>query len=162
VREYRDFGEYRKRQHSHRWIVWEFYLNLKRLSGWRSIVQETVPKQLVFGCDEIPEPERNKVCEEFPKTVDPKVLEVFEPVNVNRDIYLPIQHYGEKLVLGLREQDPQLNAKEKELFWILYTQAAKERPGWRTTFWVLTYLSGTLIAVNTLLSVWAVVSIWSK
>src|SRR5258706_252517 len=38
IREYRDFGQYKARQHSHRWIVWEFFINLESLSGWESIV----------------------------------------------------------------------------------------------------------------------------
>src|SRR5262245_604822 len=46
IREYHDFGQYDARQHSHRWIVWEFYHNLESLSGWRQIVKETSSKGL--------------------------------------------------------------------------------------------------------------------
>jgi hypothetical protein len=61
---------------------------------------------------------------------------------------LPLHIDGKKLVLAMREKDPELPQKEKELFWILYSQAAKERPVWRTLFWVLIGIAVLLVIVN--------------
>jgi hypothetical protein len=53
--------------------------------------------------------------------------------------YLPIYLDNQKIVLLLEEDDKKLFEKEKELFWILYTQAVKEKFFARIIFWVLIY-----------------------
>jgi hypothetical protein len=87
-------------------------------------------------------------------------VQVFKPINIKRDIYLPIYCDGKEWVLSLQEDDQKLAEKEKELFWILYTQAAKERPCWRFCFWVLVVISGLLVAANVVKNIaFAVVAI---
>src|SRR6266851_6800683 len=123
IREYRDFGQYALRQHSHRWIVWEFYNNLESLSGWESIVRETSPKGLTTEIKHLPKDLVERLGADFAAPAT-EVLRVFKPVNIDRDIYLPIDVDGKKIVLPMIENDPALRQKERELFWILYTQAA--------------------------------------
>ena len=144
IREYRDFGQYAARQHSHRWIVWEFWHNLKRLSGWRTIVLEASPKGLTVEVRTLDSELDQRLTQEFGNVAE-KELKVFAPVNINRDIYLPIYLNGAKLALPMRENDPDLSKKEKELFWILYSQAAKERPMLRITYWILVGLALLLV-----------------
>jgi hypothetical protein len=144
IREYRDFGEYDARKHSHRWIIWEFYHNLKRLSGWKSIVKETSSKGLTIAVDELPRQIIEHLPPEFIQGESIDELKVFSPVNIDRDIYLLITTDGNKLALPIREADPELAKKERELFWILYSQAAKERPVLRGMYWALV---GTAVAL---------------
>ncbi|MFN7137763.1 MAG: hypothetical protein ACK4UN_00325 [Limisphaerales bacterium] len=148
VREYRDFGEFKKRQHSHRWIVWEFYNNLESLAGWKTIVRESFLKGIARESEEITDQDAREALAKFPQQTEDDSVQVFPPINVKRDIYLPIYCDGKKWVLFLQEDDPKIEQKEKELFWILYSQAAKERPIWRTIFWVLVIISSLLVASN--------------
>src|ERR1051325_2887926 len=135
IREYRDFGQYATRKHSHRWILWEFYNNVESLSGWENIVRETSAKLLSCNASTVDSTVVEKLGPEF--AGESKVTRIFKPVNIDRDLYLPLHIDGKKLVLAMCEKDPDLAEKEKELFWILYTQAATERTIWRTLFWVL-------------------------
>jgi hypothetical protein len=61
---------------------------------------------------------------------------------------LPIKVGNEKLVLPMQESDPELSLKQKELFWILLTQCAKERPISRTFVWLFFGASGLLYLVT--------------
>lgn len=148
VREYRDYGRYLNRNHSHRWIVWEFYRNIMSLSIWENIVQETLAKGISIKCDKILTKEEYRLCPIFPKVSDDTTIKIFEPVNANRDIYLPIHCFGTRIVLLLQEDDLKLKEKEKELFYILYTQAAKEKPKLRIAFWIFFHISIVLIGIN--------------
>jgi|HubBroStandDraft_4_1064222.scaffolds.fasta_scaffold313425_1 hypothetical protein len=136
VREYRDFGQYATRQHSHRWILWEFYNNLESLAGWEGVVRETSSKGLTTDAEHVSQEVLKQLDKDFLAPPMDKVR-VFKPVNFNRDLYLPIHIDGRKLVLTMLETDTDLQKREKELFWILYSQAARERPVWRTIFWAL-------------------------
>jgi hypothetical protein len=155
IREYRDFGQYVARQHSHRWIVWEFYHNLERLSGWGQIVRETSPKGLTVEIGELPSEICRRLNSVFTSGPEEELM-VFTPVNIDRDIYLPICAEGKKLALPMRESDPDLPKKEKELFWILYSQAAKERPKLRTIYWALVATAAILVAAIVLRRVYCI------
>ena len=155
VQEYRDFGTYRKRHHSHRWIVWEFYNNIKKLSSWKFIIGETLFKEIAFKCNTVNDMNACRLCPTTFENLDEDSIDVFKPVNEGRDIFLPINLYGERVVLALQERDPELKEKEKELFWILYTQAAKEGNIARFFFWFFFYTSLALIAFNVLKNVYA-------
>lgn len=151
--EYRDYGQYLKRHHSHRWIVWEFYNNIDSLEGWKKIVKEVVFKELAEEDEGDVDQEPFSLCPDFPKPTNIDKIEVFRPVNHKRDIYLPFHCDGKRVVLPLREDDPKRPEKEKELFWILYSQAAKERPIRKGFYWLLIYSSALLFAFNVALNV---------
>ena len=157
IREYRDFGQYVHRQHSHRWIVWEFYHNLDSLRGWQGIVRETLPKGLTTEVQHLDAGAVSNFGAEF-SALPINEVRAFRPVNVGRDIYLPIHCDDKKLVLAMYEDDPKLTQKEKELFWILYSQAAKERPVWRTIYWVLITISVLLMSANVIRKIYLVVA----
>jgi hypothetical protein len=152
VREYRDFGQYATRQHSHRWILWEFYNNLESLAGWEGVVRETSSKGLTTDAEHLPQEVLKQLDKDFLAPPTGKVR-VFKPANIDRDLYLPIHIDGRKLVISMMETDTDLQKREKELFWILYSQAAHERPVWRTVFWVLMAIAaivGLLVLISVL------------
>ena len=157
IRQYRHYGEYNIQQHSHRWIVWLFYITITKLSSWQKIVQETLAKRISVRANDLeaseqfrdlPPEETESLIAQLREPSDPQTVRIFPPINIVRDLYVPIHCYGERLVLLLQEDDPKLPQKEKELFWILFSQAAKEGPCWRVAFWVLFYTSIGLTAVN--------------
>jgi hypothetical protein len=135
IQEYQFYSQYEGLGHSHRWIVWQFYHNLRSLSGWEQIVRETKQKLLSLRCDRIVD---LAVCRLSPvfglSRAQP--IEVAAPIQVDRDIYLPIRVGDERIVLPMQESDPELPLKQKELFWILLTQCAKERPLARSIVWL--------------------------
>ena len=69
------------------------------------------------------------------------LITIYKPININRDIYLPILLEDKKIILFLEEDDKKLSVKEKELYWILYSQAVKEKVVARVIFWILIYTS---------------------
>jgi hypothetical protein len=139
VQEYRDYGEYTKRQHSHRWIIWEFYNNLERLHGWQDLITECEKKGIADPLGSLTPAERTEIAPVYSADVSPGVR-LLKPVNFKRKIYLPVERSADNLVIYLREDDADVEKKVKEAFWILYSQAVKERPGWRTAFWVAWWL----------------------
>lgn len=142
IREYRDFGQYRAKIHSHRWIVWEFYNNLSTLAGWGQIVKETVAKGISQELSQFPDGEiKIALTTIMESNQGEDTITIYKPQNFNRDIYLPIQLEDQKVILFLEEDDPKLPEKEKELFWILFSQAAKEKPYARVMFWILFFLA---------------------
>lgn len=157
VREYRDYGEYIKRGHSHRWIVWEFYNNLTSLTGWENIVKETLAKRISINIEKLDDEE---LLNHFPFFKEESLnteVRISEPVNIDRDIYMPIQIEGERILLFLREEDVKLDKKEKELFWILYSQAVKEKAIFRFFYWVFIYLSILLSFIPVLHNIFKVI-----
>lgn len=152
LQEYRDYGAYDSRGHSHRFIIWEFYHNLVSLTAWSDVLKETRPKLLVETEEQVPD----KVRLEFAETPSPrssKGVRAHTPIFDGRDLYLPIVDDEGTCFLALREEDPRLRSKEKELFWILFTASAKENPGSRMAFWCLTGLAAALVALNTICNV---------
>jgi hypothetical protein len=125
------------------------------LQRWRTIVQETLAKGISVD-SRISSLDMNEyaLCPVFPPAPALDSIGVFEPVNANRDIYMPMHCFGKRLVLVLQESDPKLREKEKELFWILYTEAAKERPGYRAVYWGLVTLAAALLGFNVLKNIW--------
>ena len=140
IREYRDYGQYLKRGHSHRWIVWEFYNNLELLEGWERIVRETVTKGIAVDDSSPKFREILKRISGFEAAAEDKVI-INRPVNLDRDIYIPINIDGGRIIIFLEENDKKLQEKERELFWILYSQAAKEQKLARIIYWFFAYAS---------------------
>jgi hypothetical protein len=139
IQEYRDFGEYTKRDHSHRWVVWEFYNNIERLRGWQDLIAECEIKGIADAFASLAPEEQAAIGPSFTANAKPGVRLIM-PVNYKRNIYLPVERGAERIVIYLREDDPDLDKKVKEAFWILYSQAVKERPVSRFLFWLLWYL----------------------
>jgi hypothetical protein len=138
--------------------VWEFHNNLSSLEGWKNVARETHFKGLSYQASQRESYETYRFCPLFKcsPTADSDVI-AFTPVNANRDIYLPICLDGQRFVLALQEDDPKLAEKEKELYWILYTQAAKERPITRFFYWLLVTVAVLLVGINVVKNILLVV-----
>lgn len=154
ILEYRDFGQYAERQHSHRWIVWEFYNNIKSLENWEITIQELIFKKLTIEDSTGVNFKPFSFCGNLPLPSNNDEIQIFRPVNHGRDIFLPFYCSGKRVLLPMQESDPERHEKEKELFWILYTQATKERKYSRSTFWILIYAAIAIFVINILFSVW--------
>jgi hypothetical protein len=133
--------------------VWEFHNNIESFQAWKTIVRETLEKGIAIESDGSNVPQGLALCQSFWQTAGPAEVKLFEPKNFDRDICLPIHYFGKRLLLLLQEDDPKLKEKEKELFWILYSQAAKERRISRILFWVTIYLAGALLASGVIVDV---------
>jgi hypothetical protein len=155
VKEYQYYAQFESRGHSHRWIVWEFYLKRNSLADPDYVVHETKDKLLSFPCDGHVDLD---VCRVSPLFGDPtgERVEVRKPIQVDRDIYLPIRIDNQRLVLPMQESDPSLAQKQKELFWILLSQFAKERPISRYAVWILFGVAGSLYVTTVLNNVFRV------
>jgi len=88
IQEYLSYEQFRQRGHSHRWIVWEFYNALPALSDSDHIVRETVAKQLSIPVNDCTDFDTSQQWPNSPPP-DGEEVQVFVPINVNRDIYLP-------------------------------------------------------------------------
>lgn len=110
IREYLDFGQYAARRHSHRFIVWEFYNNLESPKGWETVAREVSSKGLTIVASRLPRRLREALAPRFEVQAG-SALKVLQPVNVDRDIYLPICSDGRELVLAMEEDDPRLGQK---------------------------------------------------
>jgi hypothetical protein len=53
----------------------------------------------------------------------------------------------------MQEADPELDNKAKELFWILYTQAMKERPASRACYWIV-FFASLVLSIITYSATW--------
>lgn len=130
IQDYANYRQFDDWGHSHRWIVWLFNHFLRELAQWERIARETVAKKL---SREIAE--GDKLPFELPARTNKDAVEVAKPINESRDIHLPMWIDGKPYLLSMREQDAELAAKVKELFWILYTECAKCRPVSRFLAW---------------------------
>jgi hypothetical protein len=163
IQEYQFYSQYVGCGHSHRWIVWQFHLNLHSLSRWQHVVRETREKLLSLPCDGTYDFKVCRLCPVFSSS-RAQPIQVAPPIQVARDIYLPIRVGDEKLVLPMQESDPDLNLKQKELFWVLLVQCAKERPIARTLVWLCFGASAALYVltvINNIVRAATGASLWS-
>lgn len=114
-----------------------------------------LPKGLTVDVGKLPGELAQRLGAEF-GDISTETLKVLRPVNIDRDIYLLILADGKQLALPMREGDPDLPKKEKELFWILYSQAAKERPIRRVIYWILIGVAVLLVILTVLIKIYLV------
>jgi len=145
VREYRNFNDYNKVGHAHRWIIWLFYLNRKDYNNAGAVIRETVTKGLTFRADALLTNSEFAAC---PIMLSPtSVVSMLAPVNLNRDLYIGIWVDGCRYVLALQENDPKIAIKTKELFWIINTNLFSSRKRSRIAIWFLYIISLALFVV---------------
>lgn len=155
LQEYADYKAYDDKKHSHRWALWEFYFNLTKLKNGFSLLQESIEKQLSLKATDSAL-DKLRVKPNFsgehiagtmklpsssgvaPMTV---TAQVFPPINFKRDLYMAFtitkNQTVERYVLPIREGDATRDNKCKELFWIVFSEAAKEN---RFSKWLATNL----------------------
>ncbi len=159
LREFPNYSDFSAQENSHRWILWQFYHEIQKLTGGFKLLEETVQKKLStninsLGRSRLPTNRafENLVAEETIDDGNDKgrseecKVRLYKPINFDRDILLGfaiIDGGGieKRYVLPIREKDKDVEAKCKELFWILFTKAAKECPRSRRVTWFLVLLS---------------------
>jgi hypothetical protein len=149
VQEYQNYAQFEARKHSHRWIVWEFWRARTVLPEWAGLLRELCYKQLAYPVAMQLDCDAYRVCPTFTPTTNHQT-DALEPVNANRDIYLPIVIDGDRFVLPMQESDPDLGNKQKELFWILFTEGAKATPISRGIVWAAFALAAALAGIYVL------------
>jgi hypothetical protein len=153
IREYRHYKAYKAFGHSHRWIVWYLNNHLRVFQDPCQVMAETVDKGLsmpvqtadigrrTYGVTPITAPPSNTAFQTFP------------PINLNNDIYLVFYLNNRRLVLPMQESDPALDNREKELFWIIFTDCASARRKARIAFWICAYSALILLVIAAVLLV---------
>lgn len=138
IRKYEDFATFEKMGHTHRWILWLFQLNQSNFINKDYVVRETLDKGLARPVSDLfkkgsPMPSSLAFGSAPPNS---KIV-VGNPANIGRDLYVPLWIDGSKYLLTLLEDDPKLELKLKELFWIIYTDLTKSGPKVRRIIWLL-------------------------
>lgn len=123
LREFPNFSDFKAQENSHRWILWEFYHTIQKLSGGLKLLPETVSKKLStninsLGRSRLPTTKafENISSEEKMKIENEYGLEEFiqirlyEPVNFDRDILFGFAIIDEsnnerRYVLPIRENE---------------------------------------------------------
>ncbi len=170
--EYPDYKSYEDKKHSHRWILWQFYHGVPTLTDGFKLLQESIEKKLSYDVASLPR-SRLPLTAAFGGPCIRKSVAITQrdgstptydmcvhaPYNFDRDLILgftiksSVDGVERKYVLPIRESDPKLDLKCKELFWIILTEAAKENPVSRWIAWSLVRLSGLLLIVAVVLAV---------
>lgn len=172
LQEYPDYKSYEDKKHSHRWILWQFYHEVQTLKYGAKLLQETIEKKLSSDVGTLPR-SRLPLNKSFSGTciaqrvtitqrdgsVPTYDMCVHAPYNFDRDLIMgftiksSVDGVERKYVLPIREGDPKIDLKIKELFWITLTEAAKENPLSRWIAWTLVRTSGCLLVAAVILAV---------
>jgi hypothetical protein len=143
ILEYPNYKEFEERSHAHRWIVWELYWFLPSLpaDAREKTIRETKFKKITSTPPEPP-------LADFPELDGDGPVEFATPIQVDRDIYLPVRMDRDICVIAMKEDDTDLAAKTKELFWIMFSAAAKARPKARDFVWHLYTLAVLCLGIS--------------
>jgi hypothetical protein len=153
VREYETYEDYSKKGHSHRWIIWSFYLNRFEYSSIDYIIRETISKGLSHSANAI---EDVKLLASTPVMSTPPhagvSIEIMSPLNANRDLYIGFWLEGARYILTIQEDDPKRDEKTRELFWLILSDLLSSRRKSRIIIWaiygVTLTLSGIALMMN--------------
>jgi hypothetical protein len=171
LQDFQDYKAFEDKKNSHRWILWQFYHNLAKLKRGFSLLNESIDKQLSFESRTV----KRKQCPVIPLYIGKHLegdltilppsglkstykMTAYEPFNFGRDLIMAFTLEEDKVItryiLPLREDDPKREEKCKELFWIIFTEAAKENKYSRIIAGALIQISMLLFAVALVLAVY--------
>lgn len=167
LRENPNFKTYQDRGNAHRWILWNFDQNFNAFLDPPHALREMIDKGLAYRVGDLsPGPDVfgvTPITEDFPAPKN-KSLQLLKPVNFNNDLYLPIFLDGDRYILPIQQSDPNVDKREKEIFWIIYTALASTRLKSRWAVWILFVVSaGCFIAAIgiILFHIWSAVPVRS-
>jgi hypothetical protein len=153
--EYRDYAGYHARKHAHRWIIWYLQKHLPVFESPQEVMKETLEKGFSLlardcevGCCIY------RVCPIFSEPLGTQ-FEVFPPVILNDDIYLPFHFKGRRCVLPVQESDPHRDDRQRQLFWIIFSDCAEARILARLLFWAFYALAVVCLTVSLCLVLYA-------
>lgn len=172
IQEYPDYKTYEDKKHSHRWILWQFYHEIQKLKHGYKLLQETIDKKLSSDVATLRRSRlptnasfgRPSTAVQITGTLSNGASAVYDiclyaPHNFDRDLIMgftirsSLDGVERSYVLPIRETDPKLDLKVKELFWITLTEAAKENPTSRWIAWTLVRASGLLLGLAAVFAV---------
>lgn len=172
LQDYPDYKTYEDKKHSHRWILWQFYHGVRELKSGTKLLQETVEKKLSADIATLSRSRLPLVASFAGVYIEKRVtitqpdgstptydMCVHTPYNFDRDLIMGftiksnVDGVERKYVLPIREGDPKVDVKIKELFWITLTEAAKENPVSRWVAWALVWVSGLLLIIALIFAV---------
>ncbi len=170
LQDFQDYKAFEDKKNSHRWILWEFYFNLAKLKHGFWLLKESIDKDLSFESRAV----KRKQSQVIPLyigehvegelTISPRSglkstykMTAYKPFNFGRDLIMSFTLEENKVmtryILPLREDDPKCEQKCKELFWMIFTEAAKENKPSRVIAAALIRISMLLFAVAIVLAV---------
>ena len=138
VREYRDFGEYSKREHSNRFIGWELQ-NALRLTKDDKLIDELIEKGLV---KKVAEEDVKRIVATGLSSEDIGRYKVYGPNNVGVNLHTYFRTGYDMYSLTIDDTCVDEHSTfQRNLFWVIYTKLAKLWPKRRYLVWSLFNLS---------------------
>jgi hypothetical protein len=147
LRENPSFKVFLERGNAHRWVLWAFQQNFGAFVDPANVISETIDKGLSFRANDASAGLKAYAVSPIFAAPTDKNLVLLKPVNLNNDLYLPFYRDGQRYVLPIQQCDPNLDKREKELFWVTYTALASTRPIWRGIVWLMFALSAVCFAI---------------
>lgn len=158
LREYSSYKEFEDRGHAHRWIVWLLQEHVPFFDDPLQVMRETIDKGLSVATRTLGVPPgAYAVAPIFPAPAAPGLV-IFRPINLNNDIYLPFHLDGERYVLPVQEADPHVKDREKELFWVIYTECASSRRVSRALVWFWFLAAAVLVTSAGFIVLWSMLA----
>jgi hypothetical protein len=162
LQEYPSFKSYLDFGHSHRWALWSLHFNMLNLSDGARLGREAVAKGLTITTPSqayvmLPTAEifggtpKYREAKKKKKDARPEIVAIYQPYNVGRDLYLGLQIDGQRYVVTIEESDPSLDAKIKEMFWMIVSEAGDTNPVSKGFAWGL--LSLALLSFSSAIAV---------
>ena len=156
IKDYPDYSFYLARGNSHRWIIWEYWLHLPilRKDEQKRLLEETLFKKVALSVNDA------VLLKLFPQSVQVQLNNddlYGDLIPFDRDIALPFQLENTTYVLPANESETVREEKQKELYWMLYTEVTKSRTPARYFGWFFLAIAGILVGVWVLKSVAVVV-----
>ena len=154
IRDYRDYGAYESCGHSHRWVLWTLYYSLPSLPDSPAVISELESKGLTIPLSNTsPSVQSALNAQAAVARTTLATNRALTPANLDRDLHMLVVVHGQLSVVSVRENDPLLRQKERELFWIPFSHAAKSRPRARASFWILISAASGFVLANAVLNV---------
>lgn len=166
-----NYKTFEDQKHSHRWILWLFYFSIRDYKDGVSILQESIEKKLSQDISQLtacaPKFWGESVKKSFVQNAGASgssiiTGEAFRPQNHDRDLYMfftlddPNAGGMKQYFLPIEEGDAKLEAKIRELFWIIFTEAAKTNPVSKFVAWSALYASMVFTIGFFVTGIWSV------
>jgi hypothetical protein len=154
VREYRDYGDYAKRQHSNRFIGWELMQAL-RDTGDSALIDELIEKGLARPLEE---KDVAKITAVGLKRLVVGPYVVFGPNNIGVDLFIYFRREQSIFRLWLKDEKiDHTDTSQRNLFWVIYTRLTKSKPTARYTTWGLFVIAVGIFLVSVFVSLYRTV-----
>ncbi|MDP8996461.1 MAG: hypothetical protein M3O03_05590 [Pseudomonadota bacterium] len=149
IRQYENYGIYQGLGNSHRWILWEFYNLREDYSSKVDMISEVINKKLARKPSKVQRPKYPPVATNFVDGFYTK-----GPQFVGREMELPLLFDNHVYVLSYQENEPALEKRIRELYWIIYSDLTKSSRWARKLIWCMFALVIVLFVFAVALGAW--------